>query len=147
MSYILGNQPYAASNSLITTTIGTDQTRIYQIGPITTSSLSKLLIMANISLIAANRRIEMTVGRATTSGASNNNSTNVVTNTTPLTLPSIRPSYFMAATYMTNSIAINLNGFALDIPGDGVFYYTIWMSSSSANNYSDMTAVLTVLQI
>jgi hypothetical protein len=40
-----------------------------------------------------------------------------------------------------------LNGFALDIPGAGTFYYTIWMSSSASYNYSDMTAVLTVLQV
>ena len=51
----------------------------------------------------------------------------------------------------TNGITIghkiNVNGFALDSPGVGTFYYTIWMSSSASHNYSDITAVLTVLKI
>jgi len=147
MSYLAGNNQYAPSGSLITTTIGTAQTRIYQIGPITALSTTKLLIMANASLISTNRRIQMTVGRATTSGATNTNSTNITSGSSPVTLPATTPSYFMAATSVANGLAVNLNGFALDIPGAGTFYYTIWMSSSTSTNYSDMTAVLTALQV
>jgi hypothetical protein len=40
-----------------------------------------------------------------------------------------------------------LNGFAIDAPGAGTFYYTIWMSSDTSHNYSTMAAVLTVLVI
>jgi hypothetical protein len=43
--------------------------------------------------------------------------------------------------------SINLNGFAIDAPGAGTFYYTIWMSSGTSFNYNDMAAVLTVLQL
>ena len=42
---------------------------------------------------------------------------------------------------------INLHGFAIDSPGAGTFYYTIWMQSGASHNYSDMTAVLTILKI
>ena len=147
ISYLAGNNPYAPSGSLITTTIGTTQTRIYQIGPITTLSTTKLLIMANVSLISDNKHIQMTVGRATTSGATNTNSTNITSGSTPVTLPATTPSYFMAGSVIANNVAYNLNGFALDIPGAGTFYYTIWMSSSTSHNYTEMTAVLTVLQV
>jgi hypothetical protein len=53
----------------------------------------------------------------------------------------------MAAFPRTNAREINVNGFALDSPGAGTFYYTIWMSSSASHNYSTMTGVLTVLKI
>ena len=42
---------------------------------------------------------------------------------------------------------LNLNGSAIDAPGIGTFYYTIWMSSSVAHNYSTMTVFLSVLKI
>jgi hypothetical protein len=147
ISYQLGNNPYAASGSLITTTIGTAQTRIYQVGPITTTASTKLLIMANASFISSDKQVSMTVGRATTSGATAANSTNIVSGTSPVTLPTTSPSYYMAAVSHGNNIQANVNGFAIDAPGAGTFYYTIWMSSSGSHNYSDMTAVLTALQI
>ena len=147
LSFQLGNNPYAAGGSLITTTIGTAQTRIYQVGPITTASSTKLLIMANASFISSNKQVSMTVGRATTSGATAANSTNIVSGTTPVTLPATTPSYYMAAISHGNNLKANVNGFAIDAPGAGTFYYTIWMSSSGSHNYSDMTAVLTALKI
>jgi hypothetical protein len=147
LSFQLGNNPYAADGSLITTTIGTTQTRIYQVGPITTASSTKLLIMANACFIADNKQVDMTVGRATTSGATAANSTNIVSGTTPVALPTTSPSYYMGAVSHANNIHSNVNGFAIDAPGAGTFYYTIWMSSSGSHNYSDMTAMLTVLKI
>jgi hypothetical protein len=42
---------------------------------------------------------------------------------------------------------LNLNGFAIDVPGAGTFYYTLWMNSTTSHNYSDMTVILTVLKI
>jgi hypothetical protein len=89
----------------------------------------------------------ITVGRATTSGATAANSTNIVSGTSPVTLPTTSPSYYMAAISHGNNLKANVNGFAIDAPGAGTFYYTIWMSSSVSHNYSDMTAVLTALQI
>jgi hypothetical protein len=147
MSFQLGNNPYATGGNLITTTIETAETRIYEVGPITTTASTKLLIMANASFISNNSRVIMNVGRATTSGATAANSTNIVSGTTPVTLPTTTPSYYMAATSEANNHESNTNGFAIDAPGAGTFYYTIWMSSSSSHNYSEMTAVLTALQI
>ena len=89
----------------------------------------------------------MTVGRATTSGATAANSTNIVTGTTPVTLPPTTTAYYMAATSEASSHESNVNGFAIDVPGAGTFYYTIWMSSDTSHNYSEMTVVLTVLKI
>jgi hypothetical protein len=42
---------------------------------------------------------------------------------------------------------VNLNGFALDSPGAGTFYYTIWMSSTVSHTYTTMAAALTVLKV
>ena len=42
---------------------------------------------------------------------------------------------------------VNLSVHAIDVPGAGTFYYTLWMYSDTSYNYSDMAAVLTVLQI
>jgi hypothetical protein len=53
----------------------------------------------------------------------------------------------MAATSEPNTHESNTNGFAIDVPGAGTFYYTIWMSSDASHNYSEMTVVLTVLKI
>ena len=148
MSYLAGNYPYASTSTsptLITTNIGTSQTRIYEIGPITTLSTTKLLIMANVCLISNNKHVQITVGRATTTGASNTNSTNIVSGSSPITLPA--SSNYMAAVINANQVEINLNGFALDVPGAGTFYYTLWASSDTAHDYTEMTAVLTTLEL
>ena len=149
ISYLLGNNPYVADGSLLTSTIGTSQTAIYQVGPITILSTNKLLIMANASFIGQKFRVQLTVGRATTSGASATNSTNIVSNVSPLVLPQTSPSYYMASLPQMGDANdnLNLNGFAIDSPGAGTFYYTIWMSSGTSHTYSDMTVVLTVLKI
>jgi hypothetical protein len=148
ISYGLGNNPYAAITSI---TVGTTQTRVYEVGPITTLSTTKLLILANISLLGDKHGIQVTVGRATTSGATNTNSTNIVSNTSPVSLPiaDANTAYYMMALPAQNDAnhPLNLNGSAIDAPGTGTFYYTIWMSSSTANNYSTMTAFLSVLKI
>ena len=148
-SYVLGNSPYVASGTLLTTTIGTTQTRIYELGPITTLSTTKLLIMANVGISPNKHSFQLTVGRATGTGAIAANSTNIVSNVSPLVLPAASTAYYMAAWPAMNDCTdpINLNGFALDSPGAGTFYYTIWMQSSISANYSTMTAVLTVLKI
>jgi hypothetical protein len=46
-----------------------------------------------------------------------------------------------------NNRSTNLNGFALDSPGAGTFYYTLWASDEGHHTYADMTAVLTVLVV
>ena len=124
---------------------------MYEVGPVTAISTTKFLIMANVSFKGNNHGIQVTVGRATSSGANASASTNIVSNISPLVLPitSSATSYYMMAQPTNNDSSdyLNLNGTAIDIPGAGTFYYTIWMSSSSAHNYTTMTAFLTVLKI
>ena len=93
--------------------------------------------------------VQLTVGRATSTGETAANSTNIVSNVSPLALPVSSTSYYMAALPIQSDSDdyLNLNGFAIDAPGAGTFYYTIWMSSSTSYNYTDMTAVLTVLKV
>ena len=96
-------------------------------------------------------QVELTVGRATGSGVSAALSTNIVSDLSQaLTLPATNPSYYMAAWPDMNDSAnrpVHLNGFTTDTPGAGMYYYTIWMSSSTAFNYTTMASVLTVLNI
>jgi hypothetical protein len=146
LSYVAGNEPY--TNTLVTTTVGTSATRIYEIGPITSLSTTKFMLMANVSLFSANYDVQVTIGRSTTSGPTGGNSTNIVSNVSPLVLPQSTTSYYVAGLpALGSSASQNGSGFALDSPGAGTFYYTIWMSSSSSNNYSAMTTVLTALKI
>jgi hypothetical protein len=98
ISYVAGNEPYTADGALITTTIGTTQTRVYEVGPVTATSTTKFLVLANMSFKTGNHKLEATVGRATTSGATAANSTNIVSDTSPLVLPVTSTAYFMAAT-------------------------------------------------
>ena len=150
MSYALGNSPYVTTTSLITTTIGTGQTAIYQVGPTTTTVTSKLLIMANACYYGQKRGVQLTVGRASASGAAASASTNIVTGTTPVTLPSAgTTAFYMAAMPLQGDTDdhLNIQGFAIDAPGAGTFYYTLWMSSSTSANYSNLTTALTVLTI
>ena len=105
--------------------------------------------MATASFTSAKHQVQLTVGRATTSGATASNSTNIVSNVSPLVLPAATTAYYMAAWPAMNdsTTSTNLNGFALDSPGAGTFYYTIWMSSDTSYNYSTMAAALTVLKV
>jgi hypothetical protein len=105
--------------------------------------------MANASFIGAKYGVQLTVGRATSSGATASNSTNIASGISPLVLPQSTISYYLAALPQQGDAdkALNLNGFAIDAPGAGTFYYTIWMSSGTSFNYNDMAAVLTVLQL
>jgi hypothetical protein len=146
MGYALGNQPYGAP---ITTVIGTTQTRIYELGPLTVTTTTKFLIMANVSLVSGGHNVQLTVGRATTTGASAANSTNIVSNTSPVSLPiaAANTAFFMAALSHGAGESSNLSGSVIDAPGAGTFYYTIWMSSSSSHTYGTMRAFLTVLKI
>jgi len=150
LSYSLGNSPYVSGGSLITTTIGTTQTRVYEVGPVITSASTKFIITANSCFTAINHEVELTVGRASTSGATEANSTNITSNTAPLVLPAPTTCYYMAAWPVVpsaNGHSVNLNGFAIDTPGAGTFYYTIWMSSAQSYNYSTMAVSLAVLKI
>jgi hypothetical protein len=155
-SYAAGNFPYATGTTgatgtfLTTTTIGTTKTRVYQVGPITATTTGKYLVLVNVCFKAQNTDIQVTVGRATTSGASAANSTNITSNASPLALPVTTPAYFMAAVAGqgdTNNILTNLSGSSLDVPGSGTFYYTIWMSSDSQKTFSEMTVNLIVMNI
>jgi hypothetical protein len=110
--------------------------------------------MVNVNFVMpanpGNIGVMLTVGRATTSGATASNSTNIVSNTSSLTLPTSGNTYYMASLPPQGDTAghnINLNGFALDTPSAGTFYYTIWMSSTTSTNYSTMSAALTVLKV
>jgi hypothetical protein len=107
------------------------------------------MIMANSCLTAQTYAVQLTVGRSTFSSATSAQSTNIVSNSLPLLLPATSTSYYMAAfpAINTGSCVTNLNGFALDSPGAGTFYYSIWMTSSTSYNYSTMTAALSVLKI
>jgi hypothetical protein len=156
ISYVAGNQPYASGTTgsagqfLLTTTIGTTATAIYQLGPIISLETTKLLLMANVCVINQNATLVMTVGRATTSGASIANSSNIVAGASLWTNPPTSPSFYMAAyaaTTQGDAKPINLSGFSTDSPGEGTFYYTIWMTSSTSNTYADMTVALTALRI
>ena len=145
-SFVAGTEPYATS--LITTTVGTAQTRVYEIGPITSTATSKFMIMATVSYYGGNHNVQMTVGVATSSGAVAADSTNIVSNISPLVLPQTTTSYFMgAAPGHGGSTAESMTGHAIHTPGSGTFYYTIWMSSSSSHTYTGMTAMLSVLKI
>jgi hypothetical protein len=149
ISYIEGNQPYAPPGSLLTTTVGATQTAIYQVGPVTSLATTKFLIIANTSFTTDRHGVELTVGRATSNNATAATSVNIVTNATPLVLPATTTAYYMAAYAAINQSMgpVNLNGTAIDAPGAGSFYYTIWMQSSPSHNYTTMTAFLTVLKI
>jgi hypothetical protein len=120
---------------------------MYQIGPVTLSG--KCLVMANACFIGARRGIQLTVGRATQSGAAAASSTNIVSNVSPLALPVTSPSYFMAAVGQHNQLDhhTNISGFALDSPGAGTYYYTVWMSSTTSHAYNDLAIALTVLRV
>ena len=98
-------------------------------------------------MTSGNHDLEMTVGRAIATGDTAANSTNITSGLTPVTLPQTTNSYYFAATTGQNNKKVNVNGFALDAPGAGTFYYTVWMSSSSSHNYTDMAVALTVLKI
>ena len=149
ISYIEGNQPYAPPGSLLTTNIGTSQTAVYQVGPVTSLATTKFLIIANTSLTTNAYGLQLTVGRSATNNDIAANSINIVSNTSPLVLPAATTAYYMAAYAQMNQSTgpINLTGTAIDAPGAGSFYYTIWMQSSTSHTYSNMTAFLTVLKI
>jgi hypothetical protein len=155
-NYVAGNEPYATGTSgaagqfLKTTTVGTTATAIYELGPIVTVSTTKLILMANVCLINQAYSLVMTVGRATTSGASIGNSSNIVADAAMWTNPPTSPSYYMAAyagTTQGDAKAINLTGFCIDTPGPGTFYYTMWMTSSTSATYANMTVALTAMTI
>ena len=150
LSLVAGNIPYSVNNSLITTTIGNTQTRIYQLGPFVSLATSKFLVLPNVTLSSNDKQVQLTVGRAITSGASNILSTNIVNGLSPLVLPqpgSGSFNYYIAAHKASNMTSFNLTGSALDQPGAGTFYYTIWMQSDSSSSYSEMAVSLTVLQV
>jgi hypothetical protein len=155
-NYVAGNEPYATGTSgaegqfLLTTTVGTTATAIYELGPIVTASTTKLMLMANVCLINQAYTLVMTVGRATSSAASIANSSNIVADAEMWTNPPTSPCYYMAAyagTAEGDEQPINLTGFCVDTPGAGTFYYTVWMTSSTSATYADMTLALTAMTI
>jgi hypothetical protein len=92
----------------------------------------------------------LTVGRSTTLLATNILSTNIVNNSSPLILPqpgSGTYNYYMASLCVGNNTNINLSGSALDKPGVGTFYYTIWMQSDKSGSFPEMAASLIVLKV
>ena len=94
--------------------------------------------------------VSLTVGRASVPAATNIQSTNIVNGLSPLTLPQPGAgtyNYYMASQRLPNNVNFNLCGSALDKPGAGSFYYTIWMHSDNSYNYVEMAVSLIVLQI
>jgi hypothetical protein len=88
------------------------------------------------------------VGRASTPAATNLLSTNIVNGLSPLTLPSAGTyNYYMASAKEPGNVNFNLSGSALDKPGAGTVYYTIWMQADDSHNYSEMAVSLIVLQV
>jgi hypothetical protein len=135
---------------LITRNVGVTQTAIYVSGPFTSLATTTFLILANICIKSENNTVSFTVGRSTTPLASNTFSTNIVNGVYPLILP--QPgggtyNYYMASLRLENSINFNLNGSALDQPGAGTFYYTIWMQCEKAGSFSEMALSLIVLKV
>jgi hypothetical protein len=53
----------------------------------------------------------------------------------------------MAAIRLGNNVNCNLSGSALDQPGAGTFYYTIWMQSNKVESYPEMAVSLIVLKV
>jgi hypothetical protein len=149
-SRIQGSSTY--KNTLISKTITNTSggTAIYEVGPITTTASSKLLITANLSLIAASANaIQMTVGRYTSSAATAAQSTNIASRLTGITIPySSGSAYFMASTNTVSGNSANVCGTAVDSPGAGIFYYRIWASSVPAMSENlTLTANLNILQM
>ena len=150
LSYVAGNESYATGGSLRTTTIAETATAIYEIGPIISLETTKLLLMANVCVVNQDANLVMTVGRATSSGASVANSSNAIADASMWTSPPTSPCLYMAAFSPANQAAntsINLAGFCIDTPGAGTFYYTIWMTSSVSRTYAGTTAFLSALRI
>jgi hypothetical protein len=146
ISFAAGNEPYATG--LITSEINTTETRVYQIDSVTSTATTKFLIMANVAFKSGGHNVQMTVGRATLSGAAAAVSTNIVSDISPVALPtSQNPTYYMGATHEGVSNYTSISGHAIDTPGAGTFYYTIWMSSSTLHTYTGMTVALTALKI
>ena len=144
MSYLAGTIPYATT--FITNIIGTTQTAIYQIGPVTVTSTSTMLIMVNLCFIADNHTLQCTVGRYTASGATAAQSTNIVTQTTPVTLPGSYMAILPQAGAGNNDPS-QLNGFAMDTVSAGTYYYRLWASSGSNHTYAGLSASLAVLKV
>jgi hypothetical protein len=154
MSYRAGNYPYTGGTGLTGPTgtyVNNVQTRVFEIGPINTTTTTKLLLMSNICYTDGGHDIQATIGRSNVPNATNNQSTNIVSGASPLVLPSSGPvSYVIAAGGKSaGNPKENLCGFAMDVPGTGTHYYAIWMSSNTthAHNYTDMSVVLTALEV
>jgi hypothetical protein len=144
MSYVTGTIPYATT--FLTTDISSTQTAIYEVGPVTVSTSSTMLIMLSMHFIADNHQVQCTVGRYTAFGATAAQSTNIVTQSTPVTLPG---SYMgvLPKEGAGNNTPAHINGFALDTLAAGTYYYRIWASSVLSHTYTGLTASLAVLKI
>jgi hypothetical protein len=108
-------------------------------------------VLVNVCLTSQNTDVQVTVGRATTSGALAATSTNIVSGISPLTLPNVTPNYYMAALGKQGDLDgeyYNLTGSALDFPAaSNTYYYTVWMSSVGSKTFNEMAVSLQVLQV
>jgi hypothetical protein len=143
MSYLAGTIPYATN---ITSTLNTVETAIYEVGPVIVTSTSTLLIMLNLCFNAATYSVQCTVGRYTASGATAAQSTNIVTQTTPVTLPGPYVAILPQAGSGNND-PTHINGFAMDTLSAGTYYYRIWAASSDSHTYMGLSAALSVLKV
>jgi len=83
----------------------------------------------------------------TFTGANAASSTNIVNNNASLTLPNVSPNAYMTAVTSSNGSVVNMSASAMDAPGSGTFYYTVWMSSSTSKTFGEMMVELIVLNI
>lgn len=145
-----GTIPYVVDRSLITSPIGEKETEIYRLGPFAALETTTFLVLANVSLQSRGFTVSLTVGRSSEPSDTNVSSTNIVNGRSPLILPQPGEgiyNYYMASARLADTIPFNLCGTALDKPGDGKFYYTIWMQSDREGTYPEMAVSLTVLQV
>ena len=146
LSYAAGNYPYTYLGT-VTVTTAPRLLRLYEVGPITATSTSKFYITANVLCQTPGVNAVITVGRSTISGAAVIDSMNIV-NGMSMADGLFPGGYLSAVTSYSFFEFLNMQGSAIDSPGPGIFYYTIWINTPS--NYTDIpdvSAMLSVLTI
>jgi hypothetical protein len=136
-----------ANGGQITTSIGSSATLVYQVGPVTTTATGKYMLMALLAYVHQGYMTQMTIGRSPFPSVSASNCVAVLNGASPLVLPSGGTCFYIDANSGTSVGSSALKGFTIDSPGEGMFFYTVWMSSATPFNYSGMTASLTVFNV
>jgi hypothetical protein len=142
----------------ISATNTTATQKIYTVGPIrATTNSSRYLLTTAVTFRNPSTKnavdTKLTIGRSTSTGSTSANTVNIASGFGGSTSPTILQSgntYVVSAisSLATGDLATH-NGYATDRPGaTGIdYYYTLWLTSSVAQNYSDMQCDLTVLKV